>query len=68
MRSLFDNLDLEEMIKHSKRKQVIDEEDDLILEEVEIPKDVLNGKREQNLYWDKDDPRNTDTIMMMKER
>lgn len=56
------------MIKHSKRKQVIDEEDDLILEEVEIPKDVLNGKREWNLYWDKDDPRNTDTIMVMKER
>lgn len=42
--------------------------DDIEADEVYIPEDVLSGKREWNLYWDKKDPRNAEGIMVMKER
>ena len=48
--------------KKNPAKKAINEDD------VYIPEDVLTGKREWNLYWDKDDPRNKEEIMIIKER
>ena len=56
---------LEDATIYSKKnpaKKAINEDD------VYIPEDVLTGKRELNLYWDKDDPRNKEEIMIIKER
>lgn len=42
----------------------LDDEDD----EVYIPEDVLNGKREWNLEWDKNDQRNRKGIFVLREK